>query len=214
MTLVDIQLSPARVLVFSDTMQISPAGDPAGFATKVTVLPHISALWCCRGPVVLSRRVQLLLNGEVFLEHGIDDAVKLLPGLLLAETERRAGRHEPGAFAAEAWLLGWSPAADGFTGYHLPSERDFEARLVPPGLHFNPPLGRETPAELPMAKVIEAALVQREMMARQAEHDGDPWPSIGGDLLAFELTRAGTSIRKVARFPGHGAAVEHMRSQA
>lgn len=215
MTLLNWEMAPDRVLIFSDTLSLT--GDdhlPRSFMTKVHPVPHLNG-------VVTGTGIGAITMG--FVRHVIEDMVTqsvaqlstFAPDIIRGLWDDLAPEIPSGA-TATIYLFGLGPEGD-FVGYAFRSTNDFVAEPLPYARAAKPP-----PADLSKVMAVETLEDWIQVAhVQQAEDRALPRAKrvgIGGDLWIYLLSRLddGTlalGVQRACRLPHFDADLDLMLAQ-
>ena len=207
MTLCNLALSPTRVLVLTDTL-VMHYGRPWSFATKCAFLAHCTAILSARGPSEIRTETSNYLE-HVFLPAGAETAASsVLPDVLPRIYSSLCSKYA-GVEAAEVILAGWAPTHGRFGGWYFSHRDDFEPHeLELDAVHWLP----QSPDYRPFspARFDERLVALARAQHAQLVKEQGPRCSVGGDLIACDLTASGYRVWKAARLEGYDALVAQM----
>lgn len=209
MTALCALLTPAAVVVMTDTLITNHDYRPTHFGAKAYPVPHLDALISGRGCSQLIAGLafdaacrSLIADFDVLIEL----AAKELP---VRWASLEAGPLE----TSTAYIWGWSPRHGKFMGYAFSSASGFAAEEMPEGRLCAPGLSDEALAADLLANPDQLAGLLDIMIAAAEEGRADPAPEpcqIGGEVILYLLKRdddgsVSTTSRIIHRFPNREA---------
>lgn len=218
MSLLNVHVAPARVIIMTDTAGFTASGRAMRFVSKCFLLPHANIAVADRGAHGVSARFQRDLS-NLHLPNGLDTVEDIAPDLLEEAVEdfARAVEEKLGAGRAEAFRLaevvvaGWSERRGRMTALLFENTQRAFKPLEISGTVLGPASG------LVASTVIEGDVIRfgtpkkftgtdgmlaaaRLQHAWVIENEGS---GTGGDLIAVELTRHGAHVRSIGKLAGY-----------
>lgn len=199
MSIANALLQSDTVVAFCDTL-VSADGHPISFQAKVAYLPAPGVLIAGRGIKEIHDAFTRAADRS-WPGADIDELAQEAPAFLRSVWPRYFENGKPALGSRTTiWIWGWSDASDRFVGYGLSSQEDFAAQPADDGILLAPGLD----------DIEGAAFSDMDDIARR-QHDFEidalrdlnlPHRQIGGDLIAYQLTRheGGTFCAIAPRF--------------
>lgn len=208
MTMINVHLTDAKLVLVTDTAAYTPQGQPVVFTTKFDHLPHLKTVVVSRGVNFIATQFVREL-GVTLLPNGFDNVVARAPEILRrlhAEwCEKNMMDEDDPAGMAEVFVFGWSLAENKMRGVLLtntagPDGQRFDFEAHPMGnctILAPPPEGM--PMQLHKAKIpddlVRHADAQQKRSIAELGQKG-----IGGELIMLEMTKFKAEIRTVGKF--------------
>ncbi len=187
MTLLNWELKPDQVLIFSDTLCLDGEDHRArGFVTKVYPAAHIGAVITGTGSVEVV--TQFFIRALNCVANDLVHLSEYAPGILREIWKEYQDLFPGGSTTTTIYTFGLSKVDGRFTGFAYRSTADFEAEQLPTGMAIKPATALE---EAKVADSLEALI---GVARKQQEHDrGLPRMErvgIGGELWLYILEKS------------------------
>jgi hypothetical protein len=210
MTAFAISLEPRKLIVAGDTLAYTPDrhdGRPLGFISKVIPLPHINSVMFSRGMYQITMQAAAKLMLSPFL-MSIEAAASGLAAVLRDCSKAYAAEHSIADYTAfgllELVLAGWSKKQKRMRLWYYTNHTAYEPEEGTDRLSGVSPFPRLAPHHMPRL----AGLERNDQLVRMVQAIGRSFSTspgmagmrIGGEIIAYELTPEGMSMRVLHRF--------------
>nr|WP_321442945.1 hypothetical protein [uncultured Cohaesibacter sp.] len=203
MSSIIFQLAPDEILIATDTLAAKTDGSPVFFASKAIYLPHLRTIVAGSGAAGVSSRWIQHINDRMLLS-GIHNLAYHAPSALQKIwNEYRQEFDIPSSVTSTIYHLGISDEDDNcMVGYINRSTSGFASEQMDYGWRYRPdctwPEG-ETDA----LKMVQ--MMMQEQRELQAERPLSERIQIGGECMAWHLTKDGCASFRVFEFDDHKA---------
>ena len=195
MSLLMFDLAPELVVVMTDTLATTPAGEPYKFASKCVVMPHLGMAVAHTGVALLGTQWCTLVQNE-FVCRDIE-MLNQHAAKILADIWSNLDLGDSGHPTATVYHLGRSEASGQYAGYAYRSINGFVSENLEYGFRIKPAPKFEFDAPNDLPEWIDLAVKTREEQDRQEDDD---CVRIGGALNLTVLQDGAFAIREVYRF--------------